>query len=732
MNHGYGSTCLEGAPASKTDSSADFPLRHSLMGYSAQTQQPAMFQALYNQHQSPSVPFSNRVSPYNWTNSTTTNEVPFASTTEGTLLNQSTTPRYPASVTPESQFCSFSIGRLHSAHAGEAVSSNAAHGLSLSLSPGHNQTQLPLYDALQSDALASIPDLTYVVGDKRSHRPVNIGYGGAQKHGYENAFETNLQNYINDTGSRYSRAHMHSQPDVDSICGVFPPMKYLKAAQNLLNELVSVQDAIKQNNTHSKPRKTASWASCDPASNGDIGGLMKVISSGDSINHVKEHTRWGLSIEKSATCPDLPTNSVPVNLTPEGRQELQFKKAKLTAMLQEVDQRYKLYRTQMQTIVNLFESAAGAGAARCYTALALQTISRHFRCLRDAIAGQVRVASRSLGEEDHLSHQRAFQHLHMMHQHAWRPQRGLPERAVSVLRTWLFEHFLHPYPKDTDKIMLAKRTGLTRNQVSNWFINARVRLWKPMVEEMYQEEAKEDDMPVLQGLNDNIETEREERTVASATARRKVDSNLLETLNVDHLTGVQREGDTQVRQLSGAGTMTQHNAVQGTATSVDWQDAKKARNFADTYGRRVPMYPNIQSDEDKQSMAVMRAVNPESLNPIMSNRTTTKGASGSTTVSLTLGLQHRDPVEATIQQQQQQQQHLFYNNIEQPSYGHPHSVLQNVPQGLPEFLLERISTADASSYQNYLNSMPGSNLEILSQLQSQKPVHGQSLHHDFA
>ena len=25
-------------------------------------------------------------------------------------------------------------------------------------------------------------------------------------------------------------------------------------------------------------------------------------------------------------------------------------------------------------------------------------------------------------------------------------------------------------------------------QVSNWFINARVRLWKPMIEEIYKEE----------------------------------------------------------------------------------------------------------------------------------------------------------------------------------------------------------------------------------------------------
>ncbi|KAI5656104.1 hypothetical protein M9H77_24897 [Catharanthus roseus] len=44
------------------------------------------------------------------------------------------------------------------------------------------------------------------------------------------------------------------------------------------------------------------------------------------------------------------------------------------------------------------------------------------------------------------------------------------------------------YPNDSEKLMLASQTGLTKNQVSNWFINARVRLWKPMIEEMYKEE----------------------------------------------------------------------------------------------------------------------------------------------------------------------------------------------------------------------------------------------------
>ncbi|KAJ7296369.1 hypothetical protein O6H91_Y127900 [Diphasiastrum complanatum] len=176
----------------------------------------------------------------------------------------------------------------------------------------------------------------------------------------------------------------------------------------------------------------------------------------------------------------------------------------------QVDRRYRIYSDQMHAVVASFDSVLGVGAAIPYTALALQAMSRYFRCLRDAISGQIQLVCKALGEEEigrqltnrggisrlryvdqQLRQQRSFQQLGMLQQHAWRPQRGLPERSVSVLRAWLFEHFLHPYPKDADKIMLARQTGLTRSQVSNWFINARVRLWKPMVEEMYQEEARD-------------------------------------------------------------------------------------------------------------------------------------------------------------------------------------------------------------------------------------------------
>ncbi|XP_063938265.1 uncharacterized protein LOC108195613 [Daucus carota subsp. sativus] len=53
----------------------------------------------------------------------------------------------------------------------------------------------------------------------------------------------------------------------------------------------------------------------------------------------------------------------------------------------------------------------------------------------------------------------------MIQHNAWRPQRQLPKRSVSVLRAWLFEQFLHPYPKDSDKHMLAKQTILSRSQI---------------------------------------------------------------------------------------------------------------------------------------------------------------------------------------------------------------------------------------------------------------------------
>ncbi|XP_042039893.1 homeobox protein BEL1 homolog [Salvia splendens] len=187
--------------------------------------------------------------------------------------------------------------------------------------------------------------------------------------------------------------------------------------------------------------------------------------------------------------------------------ELHTRKTKLLQMLDEVDRRYKHYCDKMKCVTSSFEAAAGGGAAAPYSTLASKAMSRHFRSLRDEIVKEIKATKKGMGEKEGvkgetprlrlldqmLRQQKALQQMSMIENHPWRPQRGLPERSVSVLRAWLFEHFLHPYPTDVDKHILARQTGLSRSQVSNWFINARVRLWKPMVEEMYLEELKEKD-----------------------------------------------------------------------------------------------------------------------------------------------------------------------------------------------------------------------------------------------
>ncbi|KAL2249785.1 BEL1-like homeodomain protein 7 [Sesamum indicum] len=261
----------------------------------------------------------------------------------------------------------------------------------------------------------------------------------------------------------------HQAPE---FTGTFCNSKYLKAAQDLLIELVSV---------HRAPKLLEKFRNMNGQDS----------STGTDLK------RDGFSAELQES-----SNNAPRDLSPSERHELQNKLTKLLSMLDEVDRRYKQYCHQMQVVVSSFDMVAGRGAAVPYTALALRTISRQFRCLRDGIKKQIQATQKSLGEQDvnsqgvlsrlryvdqQLRQQKALQQFGVMRQ-PWRPQRGLPETAVSILRAWLFEHFLHPYPKDSEKIVLARQTGLTRSQVANWFINARVRLWKPMIEEMYKEE----------------------------------------------------------------------------------------------------------------------------------------------------------------------------------------------------------------------------------------------------
>lgn len=52
---------------------------------------------------------------------------------------------------------------------------------------------------------------------------------------------------------------------------------------------------------------------------------------------------------------------------------------------------------------------------------------------------------------------------------------NLPKKSTSILMAWLNDNISHPYPNSKEKLDLIRKTGLTPQQLSNWFINARRR-----------------------------------------------------------------------------------------------------------------------------------------------------------------------------------------------------------------------------------------------------------------
>lgn len=67
-----------------------------------------------------------------------------------------------------------------------------------------------------------------------------------------------------------------------------------------------------------------------------------------------------------------------------------------------------------------------------------------------------------------------------------RKRSSFPRATTKVLKNWLKENILKPYPTDSDKRSLCAKCDLTLSQLQTWFINARIRMWKPCIEEIYK------------------------------------------------------------------------------------------------------------------------------------------------------------------------------------------------------------------------------------------------------
>ncbi|KAK9279265.1 hypothetical protein L1049_012944 [Liquidambar formosana] len=517
------------------------------------------------------------------------------------------------------------------------ASDSNTQGLSLSLS-SNPPTDIHAAQFAERYGSEAVHSKTGVFNVSQDSKPLKSGYScsnlkpsiiGSKGCG------SSLQDIVGTSAS----AHRNSGPlgPFTGYATILKSSKFLKPAQQLLDEFCSV---IGQSTKFIETGEVSERIS------GEVSGSVDAVNVAETEIGVKDGNSGASSSTFRGSNEHSSEGGVVSSSYESHRPEYQQKKAKLLYMQEEVCRRYKQYHQQMHMVVSSFESVAGLSAAAPYISLALKTVSRHFRCLKSAISDQLRHISKALGEDLSsltsgtssskgditMSRMRFLNQSFQKHksigenmgflepqQHIWRPQRGLPERAVAVLRAWLFEHFLHPYPTDTDKHMLATQTGLTRNQVSNWFINARVRVWKPMVEEIHTLETKGSaETDLNSGKNDGISI--------SEGSSRPNGSQALNKLSMNASTEKRME-------CCGVGSSA------GTADGLggeQWNQEKRLR-----------VEGQITASMDGSLMGFM---------PYQRNGLEIGGIG---TVSLTLGLRHS--AESTQQQQQQlqRQEHLL-------------------------------------------------------------------------
>lgn len=130
--------------------------------------------------------------------------------------------------------------------------------------------------------------------------------------------------------------------------------------------------------------------------------------------------------------------------------------------LEQLDQGCNEWMDEIQSTASKYGGMVRPGGGVLLAPFANRAVSAMHRRLRARITGEIAAAaSRRRGEppsssaltlaDRERSWESAFIQKHWAmrqlrrgDQQSWRPQRGLPEKSVAVLKAWMFENFLRP------------------------------------------------------------------------------------------------------------------------------------------------------------------------------------------------------------------------------------------------------------------------------------------------
>ena len=106
-------------------------------------------------------------------------------------------------------------------------------------------------------------------------------------------------------------------------------------------------------------------------------------------------------------------------------------------------------------MISAFHGIIESGVPQMNVRFALHSVFAFYKNLRKRINTQIVLTGQQSDSESIRGKERSFeasfiqkqwalQQLKKTDHQCWRPQRGLPEKSVSVLRAWMFQNFLHP------------------------------------------------------------------------------------------------------------------------------------------------------------------------------------------------------------------------------------------------------------------------------------------------
>eukprot|EP00532_Pseudo-nitzschia_australis_P013141 CAMPEP_0168209576 /NCGR_PEP_ID=MMETSP0140_2-20121125/2700_1 /TAXON_ID=44445 /ORGANISM="Pseudo-nitzschia australis, Strain 10249 10 AB" /LENGTH=278 /DNA_ID=CAMNT_0008136099 /DNA_START=105 /DNA_END=942 /DNA_ORIENTATION=+ len=82
---------------------------------------------------------------------------------------------------------------------------------------------------------------------------------------------------------------------------------------------------------------------------------------------------------------------------------------------------------------------------------------------------------------------------------------SLPTHVVDYLKNWLMspEHINHPYPSEAEKARMVADAGIDIKRLNNWFVNNRIRFWKPRYEAIQKQLELEQNITKIVKSKDN-------------------------------------------------------------------------------------------------------------------------------------------------------------------------------------------------------------------------------------